>query len=203
MSSPPQPPSVPPIRRSVSVAWDPETAFHRFTAQFGDWWPRLTLSIGGKLVKRIVFECHAGGRIIEELHDGRRFQWGKITGWDPPRRVAFTWHPSKDEHQAQDVEVTFEPEGSGTRVELVSTGWERLDARGRGERKGYDLGWRSVLEVFAGRSSMAMAVMGAVSGLMTLWLRVTGKLESSIEEAGGRLPPASADSSEEVMHEAK
>lgn len=195
MAHAPQEPPIPPIRRSVMVTWDPETAFHRFTAQFGNWWPRLTHSIGGKLVKSVIFECHVGGQIIEELHDGRRFQWGRVTAWDPPRRVAFTWHPSKNEQDAQDVEVTFEPAGNGTRVELISTGWERLGARGRRERKGYDVGWGSVLDIFAGRRSLGGVCLVAMMRLITFGLRVTGQLERSIEQAGGRLPPKSMDSS--------
>lgn len=94
------PAPVPPVRRYVSVSWDPDTAFRRFTVEFADWWPRTTHSIGGELVKEITFECHAGGRITEELIDGRRYQWGVITAFEPPHRVAFTWHPSEPEASA-------------------------------------------------------------------------------------------------------
>jgi uncharacterized protein YndB with AHSA1/START domain len=176
------------VRRAVSVSWDPETAYRRFTADFGTWWPSATHSIGGKKVKRIIFECRVGGRIIEELVDGRRYQWGKVTAVEPPHKVAFTWHPSREETEAQDVEVSFVPEGAGTRVELVSTGWERLGTRARRERKGYEIGWGSVLDVYAGRSGVAMFVFGFISGVLTLFLRLTGKLERSIDQAGGRLP---------------
>jgi uncharacterized protein YndB with AHSA1/START domain len=179
---------LPPVRRSVSVSWNPEAAFARFTAEFGSWWPSLTHSIGGRRVKRVVFECRTGGRIYEELNDGRRFQWGKITAWDPPRRVGFTWHPSREENQAQDVEVTFRPEGSGTRVELVSTGWERFGTRARKERRGYDLGWGGVMGVYAGHKSVAFLVFGAISILFTAALRITGRLDAAIDKSGGRMP---------------
>ena len=56
---------LPPIVRSISVSWQPEEAFRRFTADFGNWWPRHTHSIGGKCVERIVFECNPGGLIFE------------------------------------------------------------------------------------------------------------------------------------------
>lgn len=71
--------SLPPITCDVAVSWNPATAFRRFTGEFNEWWPRATHSIGGKRVKRLVFEGHVGGRIIEELDDGRRFQWGRVT----------------------------------------------------------------------------------------------------------------------------
>ena len=179
---------IPPVRRAVSVSWDPETAFRRFTDEFGDWWPRATHSIGGKLVKSITFECRAGGQIIEELVDGRRYQWGRVTAFEPPHRVSFTWHPSEPETSAQDVEITFVAEGSGTRVELVSTGWERLGARGRRARKGYDIGWGSVLALYAGRKSAAIIIFGVVSRVMTFVLWITGRLDRTIDRAGGRLP---------------
>ena len=191
-------PPIPPVRRSVVVWWDPETAFRRFTEGFATWWPSATHSIGGDLVHRIGFECRVGGQITEELKDGRRFQWGKVTVWDPPRRVAFTWHPSRDESEAQDVVVTFAPDAAGTRVELVSTGWERLGSRGRATRKGYSIGWGSVLDSYAGRSSAAVVVFGILSGAITLFLKLTGRLEASIDRAGGRI---SADSGAPVAQQ--
>lgn len=187
MSKQPDEPILP-VRRSVTVSWDPASAFHRFTAGFATWWPSATHSIGGKRVKQIIFECKAGGRIIEELVDGRRYLWGTVTAIEPPRRVCFTWHPSREKDVAQDVEVSFHPEGTGTRVELVSTGWERLGARGRRERKGYDVGWGSVLDTYAGRTTVVILLFGVISRVLTFLLRVTGRLERSIDEAGGRLP---------------
>jgi hypothetical protein len=41
----------------------------------------------------------------------------------------------------------------------------------------------------AGRKSAAMMVFAMLSGAITLLLKVTGKLESSIDRAGGRLSP--------------
>ncbi len=183
--------AIPPVRRSILVAWDPEAAFRRFTEEFGSWWPSATHSIGGDRVLRIGFECRVGGLITEELKDGRRFQWGTVTAWDPPRRVAFTWHPSRDEAQAQDVEVRFVAEEKGTRVELLSSGWERLGTRARSARRGYDIGWGSVLDAYAGRKSATLALFAVLSGGVTWYLKITGRLESTIDRAGGRLPAAS------------
>jgi uncharacterized protein YndB with AHSA1/START domain len=182
---------LPPIRRQVSVSWPPEEAFRRFTADFGTWWPSGTHSIGGSLVKRIVFECRVGGRIYEELKDGRRYEWGRITAWEPPTRVAFTWHPSREEAEAQDVDLSFRPEGGGTRVELVSAGWERLGARAVKARKGYSVGWGAVLDHWAGRWSLAMLLFGVLSKSITLYYRITGRLEAEIDKAGGRMPAGS------------
>lgn len=179
---------IPPVHRSVSVSWAPADAFARFTRDFGTWWPRQMLSIGGKLVKSVHFDCRVGGQIVEELVDGRRFQWGKVLVWDPPRRVLFTWHPSKDEATAQDVEVRFTPEGTGTLVELISTGWERLGEKGRSARKGYDMGWGTVIDHWAGKRTAAFVVFSLISRVIALYYRVTGKRDAEIDKAGGRLP---------------
>lgn len=181
-------PALPDIRRSISVSWNPDDAFRRFTADFAAWWPRGTHSIGGRLVKAIVFECRVGGRIFEELRDGRRFLWGRVTAFDPPRRVAFTWHPSREQVEAQDVTITFTPEATGTRVELVSSGWDRLGPKARGMRRGYDIGWGSVLDAWVGRRSAVIMLFTVISGVMTVWRRMTGGLDAAIDKAGGRMP---------------
>jgi uncharacterized protein YndB with AHSA1/START domain len=180
--------TLPPIRRSIRVSWDP-LKVHRFTHEFGTWWPAATHSVGGSRLQQVVFECRLGGLIYEELKDGRRFQWGRVLAWEPPHKVAFTWHPSKDESQAQDVEVTFRADGTGTSVELVSSGWERFGKRARVARRGYELGWRGILDVYAGRSSAAAAIPAVVSTAVTLVLRLTGRLDAEIDRAGGRIAP--------------
>ncbi|MGE0439720.1 MAG: SRPBCC domain-containing protein [Gemmatimonadales bacterium] len=159
--------TIPPVRRSIVVPWPPEAAFRRFTQEIGTWWPSRTHSVGGKVVKAVVFEGRLGGRIYEEHTDGRRFQWGEVTVWEPPARVRFTWHPSRSPDTAQDVELTFRAEGPGTRLELVHTGWENLGALGPKAAKGYGIGWRYVLDVWAGRRGgfvRTMDVLAAVIG---------------------------------------
>lgn len=188
MTGPTTTAALPPVRRTISVSWSQEEAFRRFTEGFASWWPGRSHSIGGERVTRIVFECRVGGRILEELDDGRRFQWGRLTAYDPPRRVAFSWHPSREEREAQDVEVRFDPEGPGTRVELISTGWERLGAKAKSARRGYDLGWGSVLAAYAGRASVALVVFGLLSRAMRMVLRLTGRLDAEIDRSGGRIP---------------
>ena len=127
--------SLPPIVREVTVGWDPSTAFAKFTRDFATWWPSATHSVGGEHVKRIVFEPRIDGVIFEEHVDGRRFRWGRVCGWDPPRSVRFSWHPSRDESTAQDVLVEFVACEGGTLVRLTSDGWERFDSDPRQARR--------------------------------------------------------------------
>ena len=178
----------PPIRRSVAVSWSPAAAFRRFTEEFGKWWPHGTFSIGSERIVRVVFEPQVGGRIFEEHRDGRRFQWGEIVEIDPPRRVRFSWHPAREPATAQDVEVRFVPDGSGTRVELVAAGWERWGEGAHRARKGYDLGWEYVLNVWTGRRTLKMRGFDVLITITRLVNRFRGGVDASIARAGGEIP---------------
>jgi len=176
-----------PIERSISVSWAPAAAFARFTRDFALWWPVRTHSIGGDRVARIVFETQVGGRIFEEHRDGRRFQWGRVHTWEPPHRVCFSWHPSRDPQTAQDVEVRFEPAGTGTRLVLVATGWEKWGAGARRARRGYHMGWGYVLQVCAGRRTAGMRALDVVASAANLAARMRGGTERAIARAGGEM----------------
>jgi uncharacterized protein YndB with AHSA1/START domain len=182
--------TLPPIRRSISVSWDSDMAFRRFTADFGTWWPSRTHSVGGPEVRRIVFEPHVGGRIYEEHVDGRRFQWGQVLAWEPPRRLAFTWHPSRDPATAQDVLIEFIPEDGGTRVELTASGWERWGEKAARAHRGYDVGWAYILNVWAGRRTARMAVLDAIVAAIGLVQKLRGGVQAEIARARGELPRA-------------
>lgn len=182
--------SLPPIKRSISVSWSQEAAFKRFTAEFGSWWPRKTHSIGGSRIRHVVFEQQVGGRIYEEHNDGRRFQWGEVIVWEPPKRVKFTWHPSRDPSTAQEVEVEFHVEGSGTRLELTSIGWERLGRRANRARKAYDFGWGYVLNVWAGRRTARMRVADVIMAMINLLMKFRGGVDGEIKRAGGEIRSA-------------
>jgi hypothetical protein len=180
--------TLPPIRRSVSVSWDPAAAFRRFTADFGTWWPGRTHSVGGPRVRRIVFEPRAGGCIYEEHVDGRRFQWGEVRLWEPPRKVEFSWHPSREPGTAQDVTIEFIPEDTGTRVELTADGWERWGENAARAHRGYDIGWGYILNVWAGRRTARMALLDAVVAVIGFVQRFRGGVDGEIARARGELP---------------
>lgn len=185
---------LPPIVQSVRVSWNPAESFDRFTRRFAEWWPHKTHSIGGSRVERIVFETHVGGRIFEQHVDGRRFQWGKIIEWDPPKRVRFSWHPSREERTAQDVTIEFQPDGSGTHVVLTAGGWERWGEGAAKARKMYDMGWGYVLNMWGEKRNMKMMLIGGLGHAFRLWQKIRGKTELQIEGDGGEIEPATAAS---------
>jgi hypothetical protein len=184
---------LPPIQRSITVSWDREVAFRKFALDFATWWPRATHSIGGSRVRRVVLEPRVGGLIFEEHVDGRRFQWGQILSWDPPRALSFTFHPSREPTTAQEVEVRFEPEsgtGGGTRVVLTACRWENWGKGAGRARKGYRVGWGYVLNVWAGRRTAGMAALDGVAAVARVVEILRGGTEASIARAGGEISRA-------------
>jgi hypothetical protein len=179
--------AIPPIERSIEVAWSPEEAFRRFTDEFGAWWPVRKLSVGGPKVRRVVFETRAGGRIFEELTDGRRFAWGEVMEWAPPSHVRFTWHPSRPAETAQEVLLEFTAQPDGTMVKLTAGRWERWGKDAEKARKGYGSGWGYVLSIWAGKRSASRAVIDAMIGVMKFIERFRGGPEAAIARASGEM----------------
>ncbi|HZM38986.1 MAG TPA: SRPBCC domain-containing protein [Acidimicrobiales bacterium] len=135
------------LRIDLEVDCPPAHAFATWTERFGQWWPHGHTVTGDP--DAVVLEPHAGGRIYERTHDGREVDWGEITAWEPPRRLAYLWHIRRDRLDATDVEITFTDRGDGTtRVEIIHSGWERLGDNGRTWRDANRGGWAGLLPVF-------------------------------------------------------
>jgi uncharacterized protein YndB with AHSA1/START domain len=134
-----------PIIKEIRVPLSVDRAFALFTEGIGRWWPLASHSLAGSDAIDCRFEQRVGGRLLELARDGTEHEWGTVTAWDPPRRLALTWHPGRAPATAQHVEVTFSPVADGTRVRLVHSGWERLAGTAAGERDGYVPGWDFVL----------------------------------------------------------
>lgn len=133
------------VRKSITVACDREHAFRVFTEEIASWWPLATHSVFEERAATCGIEGRVGGRIFERAADGDESVWGTITAWDPPKHMAFTWHPGHDEQLAGDVEVRFAAVGASTRVELTHRGFEKRGAEAAAIRDGYETGWGYVL----------------------------------------------------------
>lgn len=147
-----------PVRKRIRVGWTPEEAFRRFTSGIAGWWPLRSHSVGGEHAETVVFEERVGGRIYERSNSGEESTWGTVTAWDPPHRVSFTWHPGRDPKKPSDIEVRVFPDGAGSRLELVHTGWESFGPIAAKARRGYGIGWAYVLRIWAGRRSSPMVL---------------------------------------------
>jgi uncharacterized protein YndB with AHSA1/START domain len=138
--------NLPPVLRSVTVAVPVERAFDVFTRRIGDWWPLGTHGCFGEDAAGLAFD---GERLVERSKSGDEAVWAEVLAWEPPTRIAFTWHPGyADGDPMTEVEVRFRAQGGTTVVELEHVGWERLGERAAEARAGYPEGWVYVLGHF-------------------------------------------------------
>jgi hypothetical protein len=133
-----------PLRLAFTVRCPQPHAFTAWAEGCSSWWP------GGHSVSgdpaAVVLEPRVGGRIFERTRTGEEVDWGEVTGWEPPRRLAYLWHLRRDRDDATDVEITFVDRGDGTtRVEIEHTGWERLGAEAETWRQRNERGWTTLI----------------------------------------------------------
>ena len=133
-----------PLRISFEVECPVDYAFETWTARISSWWPADHTTTGEDGLQ-IVLEPGVGGRIFERTAAGAEIDWGEVTHWEPPRRLAYLWHLRRDRADATLVEITFVEQGNTTRVDIEHRGWERLGALGADWREANRAGWSSLL----------------------------------------------------------
>ena len=137
------------IRRSLTVEAAIERAFDVFTRGVASWWPLETHSMrasrDGLRPQELHLELREGGRFYERT-EGEEHDWGHVLVYEPPRRIVIEWRVNPA-NPATEIDVTFTPQGDGTRVDLVHRGWERFGDPTHATRAGYggDGGWTQVL----------------------------------------------------------
>jgi uncharacterized protein YndB with AHSA1/START domain len=143
------------VSRTVTVAAPPERAFAVFTDGFDTWWPR-SHSIAEAELAEATLEPRLGGRWYERGADGSETEWGKVLAWDPPHRLVVSWHIGgswgfeDDPARYSEIEVTFTPDGDGTRVELTHGHLERHTApEALRDSVGGEGGWGGLLERYS------------------------------------------------------
>jgi uncharacterized protein YndB with AHSA1/START domain len=147
--------TLPAATAQVTVDASPDDAFRIFTEEIGLWWRRGTPYWNDpERGLSIRIETGIGGRFLEvyDLEAETGFEVGRVTSWEPGRRLAFTWiNLGWPEGVNTDVEVTFEAAGEQTVVTLRHSGFERLGPDAEQRMTGYDSGWKEVLGWFAER----------------------------------------------------
>jgi uncharacterized protein YndB with AHSA1/START domain len=138
-----------PLRITFDVACSAEHAFAVWTSRIGTWWP-ADHTVTGDRDLAIVLESGVGGRIYERTAHGVEHDWGVVTVWDPPKRLAYLWNLGRDRREATDVDIRFVSRGrDDTRVEIEHRGWERLGATADAWRDRNRIGWETLLPHFA------------------------------------------------------
>ena len=139
-----------PIVKSIEVDRPLDEAFRMFTGEMAGWWPLASHSVGGADARWCGIEGRVGGRVFERTTAGEEHVWGTVTVWEPPRRVAFTWHPGQPSDPHTEVELRFaETAGGRTWIELEHRNWEAIGDRAGEVRQNYVGGWDFVLGEFA------------------------------------------------------
>ncbi len=137
--------TIEPINLDLEVRCPVEHAFQVWTADIGRWWP-LDHTVGQHPGLIVVLEPALGGRIYERHPDGREFDWGVVTAWQPPALLAYTWHLGRPAADATEVRIRFQPlDDQRTRVQIEHRGWEQLGADGEDRRDRNRGGWKSLL----------------------------------------------------------
>ncbi|MFI5265744.1 MAG: SRPBCC domain-containing protein [Chloroflexota bacterium] len=115
---------------ALRVAATPERAFAAFTEEIGSWWRHNGLfQFTPRHLGQLAFEPGLGGRLIESQPDGRVFEIGRITAWEPPSELAFQWRQASfSADQETEVHVRFELVGEETRVTVEHFGWDAIPA---------------------------------------------------------------------------
>lgn len=113
---------------ALRVPADPARAFTAFTAEIASWWQsnrlfQITPHGDGEL----QFEPGAGGRLLTHLANGQTFEIGRISVWEPGKRLVFAWRQATfAPEQSTEVEVLFEPVGEETRVSIAHRAWDTI-----------------------------------------------------------------------------
>lgn len=125
---------------SLRVGASPLRTFEAFTADIGHWWvPNPLFMLTPRGDGRLRFEPGEGGRLVTTLADGREFEIGRITLWQPGERLALTWRQATfAPDQSTELDVRFEAIGAETRVTVEHRGWDTIPQE-HAARHGFEL----------------------------------------------------------------
>ena len=116
---------------ALRVPADPVRTFEAFTREIASWWqPDRLFQITPHGDGELAFEGGPDGRLISRLANGETFEIGRISVWEPGRRLVFGWRQASfSPEQSTEVEVSFEPVGEETRVSIEHRAWDTIPQR--------------------------------------------------------------------------
>ena len=116
---------------ALRVPADPMRAFEVFTQEIASWWqPSGLFRVSDHGDGQLAFEAGEGGRLTTTFEDGSTFEIGRISVWEPGRRLVFAWRQANfSVEQSTEVEVCFEPVGAQTRVSIEHRAWDTIPRR--------------------------------------------------------------------------
>ncbi len=113
---------------SLRVPADPLRAFEVFTQEIALWWqPGGLFQITPRGDGKLAFEPGVGGRLFTTLQGDREFEIGRISVWEPGKRLVFKWRQATFRpEQSTEVEVRFESVGDETRISIEHRAWDTI-----------------------------------------------------------------------------
>ena len=118
---------------ALRIAAPQERTFSAFTGEISQWWqPNQLFCFTDETGGQLAFEPEppvAPTRLVEIGADGRRFEVGPVTVWEPPQKLTFGWRQATfPEGVSTEVCVSFDAvdNGNGTRVTVEHFGWDQL-----------------------------------------------------------------------------
>jgi hypothetical protein len=135
------------IEKSVVLKCPCERAFVLFTEHASEWWPPERRHTGDP---NSTISILASGRFYERTRDGREVELGRVRVWEPPSRLVLDFFPGTDAEHPTEVEVSFVPEGEGTKVTVVHRATAASDALFESRVPRYVASWELLLKALAG-----------------------------------------------------
>jgi hypothetical protein len=133
-----------PISFEYPLACSAAHAFDTYTGRIAEWWdPRYTAS--ADTYEGVTIEPREGGRIFERHRGGTEYDWGRVTVWEPGRRLVHSFALAQDPAHPSEVSVVVEPEADGCVVHFEHGGWNDSNVSDR--KKFGD--WPILLDRFA------------------------------------------------------
>src|SRR6202012_2560248 len=116
---------------ALRVPADPLRTFEVFTEEIGLWWqPGRLFQVGPPGDGRLAFQAGGGGRLVTTFADGSKFEIGRVSVWEPGKRLVFAWRQASfSAEQSTEVEVSFEAVGTETRVSVEHRAWDTIPRR--------------------------------------------------------------------------
>lgn len=111
---------MPDVHLTGTIPLPPQQAFDVFVEQMDTWWPRqgvFPYSFAPKSTRPLYIRLEAGqgGRYYETFADGSEYVIGRVTIWEPPGHLAYTWRDPTWPGETT-IELRFEDAGERTRI---------------------------------------------------------------------------------------
>ncbi|MDE2638811.1 MAG: SRPBCC domain-containing protein [Chloroflexota bacterium] len=141
---------MPDVQLEATVPLPPEDAFDTFVQQMDVWWPRrgvfpYSFAPAETRPLHIRFEPQLGGRYYETFLDETEYEIGRITLYQPPEQLAYTWQDPAWQSETR-IALAFSAEENGARVVYEQDGFAQAGAPDLAAY--YQIGCRQTLSAY-------------------------------------------------------